>query len=267
MNSVFKNVALCLALVLSLAFVSPLMLHAQSLDELSQSIVESQPVVGQESQTTVATPDYSNVTGARDDMAISDYLKGYNPITSEQMAEAVTITSPIVNFLGIVSGAIITVVWAAVFVVTAIDFLYIAVPTVRPLIDGGGTQQSGMMQGGYGSYGSMQPQQQNKGFRLVSDEAKDVVTLHAGGGQQQGGGYNGGYGGGYGQVGMQQPQKQNTKLLIGEYLKKRTLFMIIFTIATTLLMSSVFTDCGLNLAELAIKIFEKLNGKIASVQV
>jgi hypothetical protein len=81
------------------------------------------------------------------------------------------------------------------------------------------------------------------------------------GGGMMGGGMMGG--------GMQQPQQQPmpTKSVIFEYLKKRSVFIIIFAVATVVLMSSIFTDCGLNLASLLTKIMTKFNSNISNINV
>ena len=73
---------------------------------------------------------------------------------------------------------------------------------------------------------------------------------------------------GMGGMGMGMPQQQAApmpiKSVIFEYLKKRVFFLIIFAIATIILMSSIFTDCGINLAELITKIMNKVNGQITT---
>ena len=110
--------------------------------------------------------------------------------------------------------------------------------------------------------------------KWVSDEAVAVVnqyaqqpTMNQGmGGMGPMGGMGGMGGFGYG---APQPQQQAmpVKLVIFEYFKKRVLFMVIFAIASTLLLSSIFTDCGLNIAELGVKLMNKLNGKITEVNI
>ena len=62
-------------------------------------------------------------------------------------------------------------------------------------------------------------------------------------------------------------QPAPTKSVILMYLKKRAFFLIIFAVASIVLMSSIFTDCGINLAALLTKIMNRLNGSISNVQV
>ena len=83
-----------------------------------------------------------------------------------------------------------------------------------------------------------------------------------GGMGMMGGGMMGG-----GMGGQQQQPDMPTKSVIFEYLKKRVFFIIVFSVCAVLLMSSVLMDCGLNLAELAIKVINNINGSIAGVNV
>ena len=131
------------------------------------------------------------------------------------------------------------------------------------------------MRGGYGMQGGMQGgQQQEYGLhrKWVSDEAIACVNLaqmQNSAGQAQGGMPMGGMGMGMAgmgmQGGMQQQPQAPTKSVIFEYLKKRAFFMVVLAICMVVLMSSVFTDCGINLAELGIKVLNKFNGEISNV--
>lgn len=62
-------------------------------------------------------------------------------------------------------------------------------------------------------------------------------------------------------------QQTSTKSVITQYFKKRVFFLVIFAVATILLTSSVFTDCGINLAELSFKVLDKVNAFIASLEI
>lgn len=73
-----------------------------------------------------------------------------------------------------------------------------------------------------------------------------------------------GMGGGMMSVAGQAQQPMPMKSVILEYLKKRAFFLVIFSVATIVLMSSIFTDCGINLAELIFKIMDKANAQIGS---
>lgn len=73
--------------------------------------------------------------------------------------------------------------------------------------------------------------------------------------------------GGMGGMGGAQPQPQNTRSVISTYLKKRVVFLVVFAIALTLLLSSLFTDCGLNLAKLLYKIVTKFNETVGNANI
>lgn len=238
----------------------------------------------------------SNQSGQSSDShngSITDYLQGYTPVTDENMSNAKQYASPITNALGTLTGFIVMIVSAGIFVVTALDLAYIGLPFTRSLLNpqqaqqqGGGMGMSPMggmggmrggMMGGGMMGGGAQGQSQEYGMhrRWVSDEAVNCVALanpqpQGGGmGMSPMGGMGGmGMGGGMmGGMGGQQQQPMPTKSVIMMYLKKRTFFLIVFAVAMILLTSSIFTDCGINLAELSFKIIDKFNSIISGVNV
>jgi len=256
---------------------------SNSLDSLSDSTVSS--------ETDAVTNN--NSSGSESGSALSGYLKDYNPITNDNMTQASKLTSGVVSLLGTVTGAIILLASAGIAFTTAVDLLCIGVPAIGYFLTGGqqggqGQSQMGGMQGGYGGYGRggmggmgmqqpMQGQAPQGGFRswlgsVVSNEAKQAMALSAviqGGGAGMQGGMSGGMYGGQmmgGQMGGQQ-QPQSVKSVIFEYLKGRSFFVIIFAVAAVVLTSSVLWGCGINIAELVMKIIAKLSGEIANVQV
>lgn len=261
MKSGFKGMLLVLCMMCVMAFASPVCIYAASdLDGLSSG----------------STTNDSTSHGSSDNTSISDYLKGYNPVTQDNMEKAGTMASPIVNALGTLSGFIIMVVSAAIFVVTALDLAYIGLPFLRPTLNHnygagaqGGSPMGGMGMGmgmrggmGMGGMGMGVAQPATPGRRCwVSDEAINCVQL-ASQGQAQGSPMGGGMG-----MGGAQAQPVPTKSVIFEYLKKRAFFIIVFAVATVLLMCSILTDCGLNLAELGIGVMHKLNGFISNINV
>lgn len=287
------RVMFVLMLMFTLVFANPMTLYATSLDELqSETTAAQQEQPSQPAGTTEVYPvDEGN--------ALTDYMRGYTPITAENMAVASDTMSPIVSFCGTVAGAIMTFALAGIFVVTALDMVYIGLPFTRgflnPQYAGGMAMQAGGGQvGGYGGYGGygrgmmggmmgggMAQGQPAGGMehgirrKWISDEADYCVRTFAGGGmaqQPQMGGMMGGgmgMGMGMGMGGMQQPQQQAmpVKSVIGEYLKKRMLFIVIFAVCSVVLMSSILLDCGINLAELLQKVLQKVNGEIATVQI
>lgn len=285
MKSCIRKMALVLSMMCIIAFASPLSLFAGNLDDLSSDSTTSN---GQ------SNPNVSH--GSSDDQSISDYLKDYNPVTQDNMQKAGSMASPIVSALGTFSGFIVMVTSAGIFVITALDLAYIGIPPLRSLLNpqmAGGGQAGGMpmggmgmgmgmrggMMGGMGAMGGgAQGAMPEQGLRRkwVSDEAVACVNLanmqNQQGGAAMGGMPMGGMGGMGGMMGgmgggMQQQAPTPTKSIILEYLKKRMFFIVIFTIATVILMSSLLTDCGLNLAELLSKIIEKFNGQISNVNI
>jgi hypothetical protein len=281
MKTLFRKMALVLSMICIIGFASPIGLYADNLDDLSKSS---------------STNNNSSSSNSSNDSAISDYLQDYNPVTSENMQSASTYASPIVSFLGTLSGFIVMIASAGIFVVTALDLCYIGLPFTRSILNPqyqaggqaggspmgmGGGMGMGMRGGmGMGMQGGMGGGAQGGGAeyglhrRWVSDEAVACVQnnmpqaqaggMPMGGGMGMGGGM---MGGGMMGGGMQQQQPQPTKSVIMEYLKKRSFFLIVFAIATVILMSSIFTNCGLNLAELITKIVQKFNTTVGQVNI
>lgn len=191
-------------------------------------------------------------SNSRDAGALGDVLQNYNPITDDNMSQAQALANPITNIIGNIIGAIVLLTAAGIFLVTALDLAYIAMPFTRPLL--------------------------TSKHQLVSDEALAAVG-GASGGQQAGGmgspmgspmGGMGGMGSPMGSPmggGMGGQQKQSTKSVITTYFKKRVVFMVIFAVATVILTSSILTGVGINLAALLTEIINKLNSIINGVKV
>ena len=183
------------------------------------------------------------------DNAVSDYLNDYTPITNDNMAKASTLASPIANFLGNLAGFILIVVDGGLVVVTALDLAYIGLPFTRETL----TSKK----------------------QLVSDEAIAVVPKPAPQGMpgqppMMGGGMNPMMGGGMSPMNMpgaSNQQPQSTKSVILTYFKKRTLFIILFIVASIVLTSSLLTHSGINIAELLLKLLGKGNTMISNVEV
>ena len=99
-------------------------------------------------------------SNSRDAGALGDALQNYNPITDDNMSQAQALANPITNIIGNIIGAIVLLTAAGIFLVTAFDLAYIAMPFTRPLL--------------------------TSKHQLVSDEALAAVG-GASGGQQAGG--------------------------------------------------------------------------------
>lgn len=258
-----RRFAFALLLMLTLCFGTTS--YCQDLDSINQ---------GQQTGDNSSAGDesYNNV---------SDALRGYNALDDESMAKANKLASPVVSIIGVCSGWVLLVTFAAIFLTTAFDLAYISVPFSRKWLNPAGeVQQGGGAMGmGMGAMGNMggQAQQAPVGRKFVSDECLQAMQEAGAGQQAQGGGaMGGGMGMGMGMGGMgamggmgQMSQSQmpaGGKSVIMTYLKKRTFFMILFAVASTILMSSVLFDCGLNIAELLYKIISLFSDGLSNVQ-
>ena len=206
------------------------------------------------------------------DQGLVDAMTGWDGgMSGQDFAKASTTMAPLTNLIGYAVGIILVLVFAGVFLITALDLLYLAIPPFRNALYKGG--QAGGMQGGMqGGYGGMQ-QQSGVAAKLtqwISDEAVQCASMLGGGAQSQpmgGGPGMGGYGmGGYGmqQQGMQQGAQQGApmKSVIGMYCKKRMFFMVFLAVSALVLTSSILMKTGINLGAWVLKIFNTLNNKI-----
>lgn len=185
--------------------------------------------------------EYYNTT-ANDDTGVADFFKNHRPMTSEQLNKASYTVTPITNIFGYLMGAIIALTSTGIFLITALDLLYISIPPVRRMLYSGGAQGDG-----------------GKSSQWVSDEAVQCSAL-------LGGGSSGGMSGGYAMGSMgQQPQQGGTKSIIMAYLKKRIFFVILFAVCTVILTSSILLGTGVNLAQWGMKLIEILNNSIPAL--
>lgn len=253
-----KKASFLVAMFLMLS-LTPITVSATSLDELQQQAIEQDQEVEQIEDGLIEDTD-TEVTTLNDN-ALVDYMRGYQPITEENMQFANATMSPVVKVIGNVSGCVMIFAIAAIFFTTALDLLYIAFPPIRAILN----PTMGMPERGLRR-------------KWVSDEVCRVVNIYGNaqqGPMMQGGmgmGMPSGMGMGMGMpmqggmsMGMPQQQPQPMKIVIFEYLKARAIFLVIFAIASTLLLSSIFTDCGINVAELIVKLMNKVNESINNV--
>ena len=211
-----------------------------------------------------------------EDQAVGDMLKGQRGFTSEQLAEAGRVISPVTNIIGYLTGGVVVIIMSLIFLMTALDLLYIAIPPVRGFLNtdqSGATTGYGGMGGGYGGmgggyggmgggYGGMAggagaPQQKRRIqwiSRAAIECAEPAMQGGVGGGAPMGG-----------QMGFNQSQQQQQRGGggIGEYLKRRIGFMIVLAICLIVLTSSVLMDTGINLAMWFLKILDAVNKVIA----
>lgn len=210
-----------------------------------------------------------------DDQEIGNWISNQRGMTGEQLNEASENLSFVTNFIGYVVGGIVILIFAGLFLITALDLLYITFPPVRNLLykagtDGTGAYTGGGMAGGYGR-GMMGMGMAgaggaaggtNKPTQWVSDEAVKCAAL-MGGSAQAANGAGGMYGGGmYGGMQGQAQQQQSTKSVIGTYFRKRIFFMILLVLCVIILTSSALLGTGINLALWGVRLIDMLNGYI-----
>ena len=221
--------------------------------------------------------------------AVEGLFQGAGGLTEENMQKAKELTGPFTRVIGILIGIILAVTGTLIFFITAVDLLYIAFPPIRSILNpdyGNSASQAGSMgmgMGGFGggfgggfrgagSLGSMPNPGAASGSllrrRWVSDEAVQVLAAATGGvaQAQQPMGMGGGFGMGMGMGMNQNIQAQaSTGSVIGAYFKKRLFFIILFVICTVVLTSSLLTDCGINIAELFMRLLGKGNDAISNI--
>lgn len=212
-------------------------------------------------------------TISEDDQNVADWIGTQRGFTSDQLQKASDTLSPITNMIGYLIGAIVALASVGIFLITALDMLYIAFPPIRNLLykagtDGTGAYTGGGMAGGYGR-GMMGMGMAgaggaaggtNKPTQWVSDEAVQCAALMGGSAQAANGA--GMAGGMYGGMQGQAQQQQSTKSVIGTYLRKRAFFIILFVICMVVLTSSALMGTGANLAQWGIRIINMINGYI-----
>ena len=230
-----------------------------------------------EDDLDVAAPIEDNVISEDSvssyDTGVADLFKNHRAMTPEQLEKASRNLSPLTNIIGSLIGIIMVVVCSGIFLITALDLLYIGIPPLRGILYKGAQDemQGGMMGGyggGYGGYGGGYGgrmggmgggAQRGLRFQLISDEAVQCSMLIGGGQQSAGGGMPGGYGG----MAMQIPQNEmSNKSVILTYFKKRIIFMIFFAICAVMLTSSIFLGTGINIAQWLTSMVELINNSI-----
>ena len=208
-----------------------------------------------------------------DDQEVGNWISNQRGMTGDQLNEASENLSFVTNFIGYVVGGIVILIFAGLFLITALDLLYITFPPVRNLLykagtDGTGAYTGGGMAGGYGR-GMMGMGMAgaggaaggtNKPTQWVSDEAVQCAALMGGSAQSANGA--GMMGGMYGGMQGMAQQQQSTKSVIGTYFKKRVFFIILFVICVVVLTSSALLGTGANLAQWGIRIINMINGYI-----
>lgn len=148
-------------------------------------------------------------------------------VDNESMQKANTYLNPTARILNTIMAIILGFTSLALFLISALDLLYIAFPPIRSLLN----VQGGSTSSGIGA--SVGGSQTSSFFsRWISDEA--VASVVKAGSEQSSGGF-----------GVSSAQKPKTKSVIVGYLKKRSFFLIVFAICCILFSTTVFTDLGI----------------------
>ena len=213
-----------------------------------------------------------NTVDRTDPNNISNQLKGYRPVKSEDIQNARKNSGWLTDIIGMAISLLIILTFAFTGFITAADLLYLYAPFVRKFLYSPGTDGTGGMTGMGGGGGSTS----FMGLQWVSDEAVAVSSMlggsaqaqgHGGGGMM-GGGFGGGFGGGLGGGFGAQPndvQQKGGKSVIRVYLGKRIVALVLLGVASVLLFTSAFTDFGINAGGMILNILSVIQEKMASI--
>ena len=211
------------------------------------------------------TGDVNTGTGQRQGSDVSDTLKGFKPVTKEDMAKARQSSSWLTDIIGYAISLLVILTFLGIGLITALDVLYMAFPPVRSFLYTAGTDGAGGMSGmnmsGNSSIG---------GRQWVSDEAVQVASMLGGSAQATGHAPGMGMGMPMGMMGMpgaQSPQKQQGggRVAIGVYLQKRGVFLFFLGLASVLLFTSAFTDFGINVGGMVLELLSMLVEKMSNI--
>ncbi len=196
-----------------------------------------------------------NLPNNNDGSGITDYLNGYNPVDRDSMNRAQSVVSPLANVIKTVISVILVALPVILFLVSAVDMVYLTVPFSRSLLCPGGQESMSSMSGGMGGYGAgygggygsgMGAQMTgSSGRKFISDDAEQALQeaqAASAGAANSSMGMQAGYGG------MQEakPAKSKSPLMI--YMKKRVWMYIVFGLSLILLFSNVWLQWGAGLA-------------------
>lgn len=196
--------------------------------------------------------------------AVGDLFK-IGRVSSESVEEANMRIQPVAEIINLIIGVLLGLTLLGIGLVTALDLVYISIPRLRDVLDGGGqgTQQGrgqGMSRGGYGrgGYGAgmgmgmggnnYSPSPQNAGGgiaavgRYVSDEAlASIMEAQASNAEGMSG----------------RGVRKNT---LSIYWKKRAYFLILFGVCAVLFTTTVFTNLGVRLGTWIMRVLMGLGG-------
>ena len=203
-----------------------------------------------------------NLPNNNDGSGITDYLNGYNPVDRDSMNRAQSVVSPLANVIKTIISVILVALPVILFLVSAVDMVYLTVPFSRSLLCPGGQESMSSMSGGMGGYGAgygagmggygagygagMGAQMTgSSGRKFISDDAEQALQeaqAASAGAANSSMGMQAGYGG------MQQAKPAKTKSPLMIYMKKRVWMYIVFGLSLVLLFSNVWLQWGAGLA-------------------
>ena len=227
---------------------------------------------GNDRATTNQDTTDVNTVDRTDPNNISNQLKGYRPVKSEDIQNSRKNSGWLTDLIGMIISLLIILTFAFTGFITAADLFYLYFPPVRKFLYSAGTDGTGGMTGMGGGGGSTS----FMGLQWVSDEAVAVSSMlggsaqaqgHGGGGMM-GGGFGGGFGGGLGGGFGAQPndvQQKGGKSVIRVYLGKRIVALVLLGVASVLLFTSAFTDFGINAGGMVLNILSIIQEKMSSI--
>ena len=220
-----------------------------------------------------------NTVDRTDPNNISNQLKGYRPVKSEDIQNARQNSGWLTDIIGMGISLLIILTFAFTGFITAADLFYLYFPPVRKFLYSAGTDGTGGMTGMGGMGGNGGGSTSFLNLQWVSDEAVAVSSMLGGSAQATGhgggmmnggfgGGFGGGYGGGFGGGFGAQPndvQQKGGKSVIRVYLGKRVVALVLLGVASVLLFTSAFTDFGINAGGMILNILSVIQEKMSSI--
>lgn len=260
MKKRFYSSFVCGAFLLGVGF-APV---ASSVLESSSGVVYALDNFGNGEDTGSSSVDTGSVT-EQSGSDVSDALKGYKPVDSQDIENARQSSAWLTDLIGIAISFLVIGTFAGIGLITALDMLYLAFPPVRNMLYTAGTDGTGGMSGmnmsGNSSVG---------GRQWVSDEAVQVASML--GGSAQANGHGSPMSMGMPNMGMHgsqasQVQQGGGRVAIGIYLRKRVTFLVLLGVASVLLFTSAFTDFGINVGGMLLELLGFLSEKLSNISI
>lgn len=216
----------------------------------TESVTQSreQPVTNEYNNSGTTTNSGSNAEAV-------EQLFDNATLDSESINKANTYVEPIGRFVRVIMAIVLGIGTLALFLISALDMLYLVAPPLRGILARGSASRwisdeafslagtpdttSGSGSSGFGA--------SSGGFGASSGGFGDT-----------GSGFGGGFGG---STGMGQTESK-PKVLLLEYIKKRTVFFVLFAVCTILFTSTAFTDLGVKLGMWIVKLVMGVTGQI-----